>query len=87
MTDRRMVRIEWLDSHVYGGWHSIGEWRDMISAGRLRCESVGYVIIEHDEYIVLAQTRGNPISEESWADTVQIPRVSILTILQLGVNL
>jgi hypothetical protein len=84
MFEPMIVHVAWLDSHVYGGWHTTEEWQTMITAGRLRCESVGWLLIDHEDYLVLAQTRGNRLSEESWADLVQIPREALLTIEQLG---
>jgi hypothetical protein len=78
-----MVQVVWLDSHVFGGWKSITEWRATFSRDRLVCQSVGWAIVEDEDYIVLAQTRGNPVSEESWADMVQIPRVALVSVTPL----
>lgn len=75
-----VVRVTWLDSHAYGGWKSRDEWAEHISADRLVCESVGWLVIDGRDYLVLAQSRGNRVGDATWADMVQIPRVAVQTV-------
>jgi hypothetical protein len=83
MDDPPIVRVVWADSHAYGGWKIVEEWAAHITPARMVCESVGWLLIDGRDYLVLAQSRGNRVGEATWADMVQIPRVAVRTVTPL----
>lgn len=73
------VKIEWLD--ICSGtpnWACL----DGLEVGPLKCESVGWLIKETDEYICIAQNY-NP-EENLVADTMTFPKAIVTKVSRLN---
>lgn len=68
----KIVWIEWLDSCMNHGWRE--ENSINLESGRLRCESIGFLVSETDDLVVVSASWD---SVESFADPITIPRCSI----------
>ena len=70
--------IRWLDSRIMSGWVSVSHLED---TGNAMCTSVGTVIAEDDERIVIAGTWSTEDDEEidSAPDAMVIPKVAIVS--------
>lgn len=84
----RLVEVEWLDSMSEGGWMRADEARRRATVDAMAHRTVGYVIDENDHSLLLAMGRSNEGDEDSRLvhDTMQIPRVAILTVRDLKVS-
>jgi len=72
--------VEWVDSHSFGQWRSQHEWEKHATPERLLCTSVGFVVVDNDSFLLLAQSRGNDVDDETcYSDTIMIPRVCIVS--------
>ena len=63
--------VRWIDSANYGGWRDDGE-----TIKPVICDSVGYSINETNNFLTLAQTKGD---DGNFCNIVVIPKVSILS--------
>lgn len=77
----RMVEVEWLDSMSEGRWMDTETAISRATREVMLHRSVGYLIHETDDLILLAGSRGE--SSEHVSDTMQIPRVAILAVHDL----
>ena len=69
----KIVEVEWMDTAQEGGWRTLEE-----NAARLpdRIVSVGYLITDEDDRIVILQSR--QIEGDLGADTTVIPRACVV---------
>lgn len=77
MSDGRIVEVEWVDSISGSQWEEDfkpQEWRD-----ETLMRSVGYVVYEDDEYLMLAQSEKRK-KGSSKAGIMAIPRVAITNV-------
>lgn len=84
----KLVEVEWVDSMGEGGWARADEARRRATLETLIHRTVGYVIDESEHSLLLAMGRSNEGDEDSRLvhDTMQIPRVAILTIRDLKLS-
>lgn len=77
-TPRRMVEVEWLDSVTIGdGWITRDDLQRLArDPAAMRHRTVGYLIDEGDEYLLLVGSAADDGGTVS--GTMQIPRVAIL---------
>lgn len=88
------VLVIWLDSHEFGGWRTLAAWRDGVGPALMECETVGYLLVDEPEYLLIAQSRGTrfepgddrpkALADVNWADTILIPRAAVRAIDRLG---
>ena len=67
-------KIGWIDSWSVGGWQQRSECHGEL----LRCETVGFVVEETDDFICLALSRSKLDGYLPYCDLITIPKVSIL---------
>ena len=81
---KRLVLIEWLDSHHGRGWRTMEELLE--AAEPLYCQSVGWIIVENEACKVLAPhvggERGGDTMLQACGD-MTIPTVAILKVTTL----
>lgn len=77
----RIVEVEWLDSVSEGRWHPKDDAIREATRDVMLHRSVGYLVHETDELILLAGSRGE--DGANVADTMQIPRVAVLQVRKL----
>lgn len=68
------VVVEWVDSNSTGGWNDNHQPTDM------SCVSVGLLVQELPDRIILAQSRE---AGGWWGDFIEIPRVAVKKIRKL----
>lgn len=73
----RLVYIEWLDSAGLPGWQSVEKVGDFAAKVDCMCISVGLVVAESEDVIVIAQSVS---SEGIILNPTAIPQRSILEI-------
>lgn len=67
-------RVTWVDSASIDAWHSLEELKRLTSEV-YACVSVGYLVHETEDSIVVASTTGE---QERLCSAMQIPKVAIL---------
>lgn len=67
----RVLEVEWLDAGSLSGWRQPTEHAD---EGPLRCRTVGYVLRDDEECLILAQSQA---SSGQVAASLTIPRSCI----------
>lgn len=77
-----LVEVEWLDSMTDGGWISKDDAIARATKDAMLHRSVGYLIHETDDMILLAGSRDEYCDQ--LCGTMQIPRVAVLTIKSLS---
>lgn len=80
-----IVRVEWLDSNTAAGWHSLDSALDWAQNGIINCVSIGYLVYEDAERIVLAMhlflgKDNDPLLVANIGDLTVIPRATITKI-------
>lgn len=76
--DMKAVKVEWLD--ICSGTPNWARLDDL-EVGPLKCESVGWLVKETDEYICIAQNYNE--EENLVADTMTFPKAIITKITEL----
>ena len=74
----KLALVEWNDSSVLHGW----EARDWFDGEVLKCQSVGFLLKETSDSVVLLLSRS---SGDKWAEGITIPKCSIKRMRQLQV--
>jgi hypothetical protein len=77
----RKVEVEWLDSIGQGRWRDRDEVLRAAEDEPLLHHSCGYLIAENDRYVLLALNLHG--SGDIVGDTIQIPRVAVLSVEEL----
>lgn len=80
--DMEIVRVCWVDSNTWGGWHNIASSLEWAENAILDCESVGYLVYEDKEKIVLAMglfygKDDDPALVASFSELTTIPKFAI----------
>lgn len=89
MSDMKLVQVDWVDSQSDGSWQYVAEARRAASEDPLlRCTSVGYVVADDDDYMLLAMGQSHPVGEAKplVSNTIQIPRCSITAVRALSIG-
>ena len=75
----KLLIIHWLDHYEVEGWNP----KEVITTlkGGEQCTSVGFLVKQNKEIIVLAQS----ISSECYGDMVVIVKAAIISMEQIGV--
>lgn len=68
----RRVEVEWEDSMSTSGWAPTDKHNEL--SQDLRCISIGYVIADTKDRVILAQSQS---THGSAADTISIPRSAV----------
>ena len=68
----KIVSVYWIDSASHPYWQ---DEEEVFSA--LNCHTVGFLIKENDEILVIAQSYAIDKSAKPWADVIVIPKVSV----------
>lgn len=76
------VRVDWIDSHLHGGWCNARDLRANAAGNGLRCQSIGYLVEEAEDYILVASSCSID-GDEEYADAIQIPRVAVVGVSYL----
>ena len=71
MSTLKAIAVEWNDITEQSGWHSQDEHKDMRP---LYCFSVGFLVDETDDYIVMSDTYGIGQDENRWGTVTIIPK-------------
>jgi hypothetical protein len=79
MDDKPVVLIEWTDAENGEGWHSELALDDYYQSPLLPVRSVGWLMHENNEWIVIAQSLGEQDPELA-GDLLKIPRAMIREI-------
>lgn len=75
-----LVLVRWWDAYSVGGWRPVSEVMHESADNR----SVGWLIRECDEYLVLAQTTGGQAEADPMTHTTyHIPRGMVREVLRL----
>lgn len=77
-----IIRVEWLDSNTWSGWHSVANSLQWAKSEFAKCESVGYLVYENEEKLVLAMNLfygkdEDPEIVETFGDLMAIPKFAI----------
>lgn len=75
----RAVFVQWLDSTHGAGWNSISGHRSSCHLGPML--TIGFVVQETETHMLLAQSQSLP--EEDCANTIAIPKVSIISVTKI----
>ncbi len=75
----RLVKVQWIDSHTYVGWRDREFLIKEAQQEELLCESIGYLLYEGEDHIVLAPNLSyeNDGKWGSASNVFLIPNVSI----------
>lgn len=77
----QVVLVEWEDCHTDNDWKSIDQIERIADEkNALLMLSVGYLLLDKEDYVVIASTFSEPTSSETKAlanGTTQIPRSAI----------
>ena len=76
----KIVHVVWIDSDFSGGWMNKSDFASFADNPPSQSDSVGFLAIDRDGYIVLAQS----IGANQVADCVKIPRTAIVSIKPIG---
>lgn len=77
----KVVKISWFDpAFSRAGWMNLGEAKDFISRPSSRCDTVGHLVHEDDERIVLAMSVG----EDQLGDMISILKANIKSMETLA---
>ena len=76
----KVVKVKWIDSCPLHGWNSKESFANFCEEANYECLSVGLLVFEDDNFIVLLQTIG--IYQVS--ETMKIPKVAIKEMHKLG---
>lgn len=80
------VEVLWIDSHSATGWVSLKEAKETAAENNaLRMLSIGYLIEDNPEYLLLGGTISPPVSgdDELVDGTMQIPRFAVVSVMRL----
>lgn len=70
----KMVAVDWTDSHVETDWRSVTDAKkDAAVSHALTMSSVGYLVDETDDYLLLAGTFSPAADGDMVNSTIQIP--------------
>ena len=75
------VEVTWLDPHASGGWRAPDDELDR--AVPLTCTSVGYLLRQDEERLVLVQSSADDQGDELVADSLAIPAAVIRKVRRL----
>lgn len=78
MSELVPVLIEWIDSMAHHGWQE-----EVPKASDLRTTSVGLLVSEDDDCVVVALGRQHT-GDTTWLCPMVIPRVSVTRLVQLS---
>ena len=67
----KLVIVNWVDSNLIHGWRPVDDNQDKIAD----CETVGFLVKDDDEKIVLAMSRS---TDDNVLETISIPQRSVL---------
>lgn len=78
-----VIRVEWIDSNSWDGWHSVTQSLEWARTGVSKCESVGYLVYEDKTKIVLAMNLffgkdNDPEIVANFGDLMTIPKFAII---------
>ncbi|MEX2964742.1 hypothetical protein [Microbulbifer sp. TYP-18] len=78
----KLVRVDWVDSaQPYGCWNHLS---DLPPLEVVECKTVGWLVAESDEVLMLAQNLGDVNTESAQASgLMRIPRVCVKRIAVL----
>jgi hypothetical protein len=81
-----IVEVEWLDSQGEMRWQSLKDAMSTAAADDLVHRSVGYLIDDHERYVLLAASHREERLEEPpmVGDVIQIPRVAVVAVHPLA---
>ena len=77
----RVVEIEWVDSVSEGRWNDKDEALRIATLEAMLHRSVGYLLREDDDMVLIAGSRSE--NEYNVCDTMQIPKVAVLSMRDL----
>lgn len=83
----KLVAVSWIDSHTDNDWKTVeNAKREASEASALMMRSVGYVVEETTEYVLLAGTwsPGVNAGDDLVNNTMQIPRVAVTEVRALA---
>lgn len=79
----KIIECIWVDSEHNSDWSKLDDVLEEQS-GSLECRSVGYLIADKDDRIILATSiSADESTEESVSAYITIPRVAIISIREL----
>jgi hypothetical protein len=73
----KLVKVKWVDSRCRSGWRSLDELVREVNEDKMTHESVGWLVVETDKFIVLAPNRYLGKSMDV-CDCMQIPKSALL---------
>lgn len=71
----KIIKVKWVDSSTYSQWYKKEDIEEAIVTNEPIIESIGYLIFENKEKILLAS---NNDDEESFSAITSIPKCSIM---------
>lgn len=80
MSDFRLVLVEWLDATTLGGWANTPDVEHTVTPDL--CQTVGWLVVEKDDFVVLAQTHGEIEMGNCWC----VPKGMISRIFNIEVG-
>ena len=80
----RLIQVRWLDSMAWDRWEQRKTMRERLveSDGGLEHLTVGWLIDDSEQHIIVAGSRHS--TDDVWNDAMAIPRVAVLSIVDLG---
>ena len=85
MSVPQIVEVEWLDSQGEMRWQSLKDAKTTAEADDLVHRSVGFLLDDHERYVLLAASHREERLEEPQmvGDVIQIPRVAVVAMRPL----
>lgn len=84
------VLVGWRDSNTFGGWRNARLQKELVTEETLDCASVGFLLVDEEDRIVLAQSLSFTGKEVSIAkilsvsECLAIPKGCVVSINKLG---
>ena len=79
----KIVEVAWVDSESNPDWDHL---KNVVSDGTLECRSVGYLLAEKSDRIVLAASLGRSlgtVDDDVVASHITVPKVCIIELQEL----
>lgn len=74
MAQYKKASVSWIDSSTSGGWADPGDCASLVAHVMAPCESLGYIVSETDDVLILAQSLD---SEQNPCNLIGIPKLAI----------
>lgn len=83
----KIVEVVWLDSEHHADWEGLSKVLEEQESVSLGCRSVGYLIADKEDRVILSTSYTSEESEEAQVSYyITIPKIAVLDIKELRVK-